>query len=367
MTEHGYKVGGRRMMLLCEGHFGSEYAKTATGLSIWCPDEVVAVIDRETAGQKVEDLIGFGEGIPIVRTLEEAVKLGGTQLVIGVANVGGVLVPGYREVIVRAIKLGCDVVSGLHEILSEDAELVSLAEKHGVKIYDVRLVPKVPVGMNRARTVGNRRVLAVGTDCATGKKCTALVLTREFAGRGLDAKFVATGQTGIMIEGDGLCIDRAIGDFASGVAEKLVLDNADRDWLFIEGQGSLDHPSYSGVTLSLLHGTAPQALVLCHIGEHTGRRHDDGSPLMSVAENIRLHETVSTPILPTKVVGLSLMTRGLSEADAKREIRKLEDETGLPATDPLRFGVRNLADALIEFFDRRPHGTPHRNPGDGRP
>ncbi|HUW59032.1 MAG TPA: DUF1611 domain-containing protein, partial [Planctomycetota bacterium] len=136
MTEHGYKVGGRRMMLLCEGHFNSDYAKTATGLIIWCPDEVVAVIDRETAGRDVEDLIGFGKGIPVVRTLDEAVKLGGNQLVIGVANVGGVLVPGYREVIVRAIELGCDVVSGLHDILSEDAELVSLAEKHGVKIYD---------------------------------------------------------------------------------------------------------------------------------------------------------------------------------------------------------------------------------------
>jgi len=352
MTEHGYKVGGRRMMLLCEGNFNSDYAKTATGLIIWCPDEVVAVIDSQTAGRNVEDLIGFGKGIPIVRTLKEAAKLGGSQLVVGVATVGGVLAPGYREVIVEAIRCGCDIVSGLHEILGEDAELASLAEKHGVRIYDLRLVPEVPVGMNRARTVKNRRVLAVGTDCATGKMCTALVLTREFNRRGLDAKFVATGQTGIMIEGDGLCVDRAIADFTSGVAEKLVLDNAHRDWLFIEGQGSLDHPGYSGVTLSLLHGTAPQALVLCHVGEHTGRRHDDGSPLLPVAENIRLHEMISRPILPAKVVGLSMTTYGLTDADAKKELQRLEAETGLPTTDPLRFGAEGLADALIAFFEK---------------
>ena len=278
MTGLEYQVGGRRMMVLCEGNLNAVYGKTATGLIIWCPDEVVALIDSQTAGRNVEDLIGFGEGIPIVPTLGEAVKLGGNQLVIGVATVGGVLVPGFREVIIEAIKLGCDVVSGLHEILSEDAELASLAEKHDVSIHDLRLVPEVPVGMNRARTVENRRVLSVGSDCVTGKMCTALALTREFKRRGLDAKFVATGQTGIMIEGDGLCIDRAISDFSSGIAEKLVLDNADRDWLFIEGQGSLDHPSYSGVTLSLLHGSVPQALVLCHVHSRSGRRHDEGSP-----------------------------------------------------------------------------------------
>ena len=353
MTMPRYQVGGRRMALLCEGFLNAEYAKTATGLLIWCPDEIVAVIDSEYAGQTVDAVHGFGKDIPIVSSVPEAVTLGADQLVIGVANVGGVLVPGYREKIIDAIQRGCDVVSGLHVPLGADPMLASLAAEHGVRIYDVREVPAVPVGMNRARTVKNRRILAVGTDCATGKMCTVLALTRAFRQRGLDAKFVATGQTGIMIEGDGLSIDRAVCDFASGIAEKLVLDNADRDWLFIEGQGSLDNASYSGVTLSLLHGSAPQALILCHLGDHIDRKHDDGSPLLSVAENIRMHEMMSRPILPTKVVGLALVTAGLDDGAAGDAVRQLEDEHGVPATDPLRFGVDNLADALIEFFNRR--------------
>jgi len=349
-----YKIGNRRMMLLCEGHFNPESAKTAAGLVLWCPGEVVAVVDSQTAGRDAGEVLGYGKGIPIVADVAEAARLGANQLVIGVATVGGVMVPGYRDKVLEAMRLGCDVVSGLHEILSEDPELAATAAEHRVTIHDLRLVPRVEVGWNRARTVANRRVLAVGSDCVVGKKCTALALTREFARRGLDAKFVATGQTGIMISGDGLCIDRAICDFASGIAEKLVMDNVEHDWLFIEGQGSIDSPSYSGVALSLLHGTAPQALVFCHITKASGRRHDDGTPLLSVEEGIRLNEMMTTPILPAKVVGVSLMTTGLDDAAARSEIDELEGRLGLPTTDPMRFGVAKLADALIRFFEENP-------------
>jgi len=351
MTQCDLNIGSRRMALLCDGHLDADFGKTATGLLIWCPEEVVAVIDVEHAGKTVDAVFGFGRDIPIVATVAEAFKLGARELVVGVATIGGVLVPAYRAKIAEAVRLGCDVISGLHEMLADDPELSSLAAEHHVAIRDVRRVPSTPVGMNRARTIANRRVLTVGTDCATGKMCTALALTREFTSRERDAKFVATGQTGIMIEGDGLAIDRAVCDFASGIAEKLVLDNADRDWLFIEGQGSIDSACYSGVTLSLLHGTAPQALVLCHVGDHHARSHDDGAPLLPVAENIRLYETISTPVLPAKVVGLSLMTNGLNASSAREAITRLEAEHGLPATDPLRFGVANLTDALIEFFE----------------
>ena len=358
MDRQRYQVGGRRMALLCEGFFNAEYAKTATGLLIWCPDEVVAVIDSEYAGRTVDQLHGFGKDIPIVPSVGEAVALGAEQLVIGVANVGGVLVPGYRERIIEAIRLDCDVVSGLHVRLADDPTLASLAEEHMVHIYDVREVPEVPVGMNRARTVDNRRVLAVGSDCAAGKKCTALALARAFNAAGHDAKFVATGQTGIMIEGDGIAIDHAVCDFASGVAETLVLDNTGRDWLFIEGQGSLDNASYSGPALSLLHGCAPQALVFCHLADHFNRKHDDGSPLMPVAESIRMHEMMTAPILPAKVVGLSIVTAGIDDGAARDALRKFEDEHGLPATDPLRFGVDNLVDALVTFFEERNDTSP---------
>ncbi|HUV38201.1 MAG TPA: DUF1611 domain-containing protein [Planctomycetota bacterium] len=353
MTDTAPPVGSRRMALLCDGYFNPDFGKTATGLLIGCPDEVVAVIDADHAGKTVDAVFGFGRGIPVVATVAEAVKLGARQLVVAVATIGGVLVPGYRPKVLEAMRLGCDVLSGLHEMLSEDAEFAREAAARGVSIHDVRRLPPVPVGMNRARTVSNRRVLAVGSDCASGKMCTALALAREFTRRGRDAKFVATGQTGILIEGDGLAIDRAVCDFASGVAEKLVLDNAHRHWLFIEGQGSLDHPCYSGVTLSLLHGSAPQALVFCHPGDHLARRHDDGSPLLPLGDSIRLHETIAKSVLPAKVVGLSVITAGLDEAAARGELAELEDRHGLPATDPLRFGVDNLADALIHFFEEK--------------
>ena len=341
-------------MLLCDGYFDTYSAKTATGLILWCPDEIVAVIDAGTAGKTVGDVLGCAGSIPIVRAVAEAVKLGGKELVIGVANIGGVMVPGYAEKLIEAMKLGCDVTAGLHDILAEDPELAAIAAENGVKISDVRLVPPVSVGWNRARAVANRRVLSVGSDCNVGKMCTALALTREFTSRGEDAKFVATGQTGILIEGDGLCIDRAISDFSSGIAEKLVMDNADRDWLFIEGQGSIDHPSYSGVTLSLIHGTAPQAFIFCHVASRDGRRHDDGTPLLPLAESIMLNEIMSKPILPAKVVGVTLKTNDLDEESARREIEKTEDELGLPVTDPIRYGVSKIADALIEFFTANP-------------
>lgn len=345
-----YTTDGRRLMLLCEGSFDLHNAKTATGLLRWCPDDVVAVIDRQTAGQNPADLLGFGDGVPIVSSLAEALALGGNQLVIGVANLGGYLIPGYRPIIIEALKAGCDIACGLHEILSDDPELAALADKHGATIYDLRLVPEVPCGTNRAKGAGNKRILTVGTDCNVGKMFATLSIVDEFERRGHDVAFAATGQTGIIISGHGYCIDRAISDFAAGIAERLVLDTADHEWVFIEGQGSIDHPSYSGVTLSLLHGSAPQALVLCHVHSRSGRRHDEGSPLLPLADACRLYETVSAPIYPAKVVGVSVVTRGLDDGEARAELRSIEDDLGMPATDPLRYGAENLADAVEAFY-----------------
>jgi len=351
MTYHQYSTAGRRMALLCEGKLGTEYAKTATGVLIWCPQDVVAVIDSTRAGQDLERIVGFGRGIPIVADMAGAVRRGANQLVIGVATLGGVLGPELRPLIAEAMRLGCDVVNGLHEMLSSDAELAALAARHGVRIFDLRAVPDdIPCSLNRAKQVPNKRILTVGADCAVGKMCTSLALVREFSRRGLDARFIPTGQTGIMIAGDGLCIDRAISDFAAGAAEKIVLDQARHEWLFIEGQGSIDHVSYSGVTLSLLHGSAPQALVLCALHSRSGRVHDDGSPLLPLKELVGLYETISCPVLPATVVGVSINTFGLAEADAREELRRVERDVGLPTTDPLRFGVENLTGALLSFF-----------------
>ena len=352
-----YTTAGRRLMLLCEGRLDMHNAKTATGLLKWCPEDVAAVIDSRTAGQDLDAMFGFGGGIPVVSTVPEAVALGASQLVVGVANLGGFLVPGYREQIIEAIRLGCDADGGLHEILSDDPELAALARQKGVTIWDLRLVPEVSCGMNQAPTVDNKRVLTVGSDCNVGKMFATLSLVDEFRRRGMDAQFAGTGQTGIMISGEGYCIDRAIGDFASGIAERLILDTADHEWVFVEGQGSIDHPSYSGVTLSLLHGTAPQALVLCHVHSRDGRRHDEGSPLLPLAECMRLYETISVPILPAKVVGVSVITRGLNEVQARAELEQIERDLGVPATDPLRFGVEKVADALVAFFEQHGAGS----------
>lgn len=347
-----YTTAGRRLMLLCEGSLDSNTAKTAVGLLAWCPQDVVAIVDSTQAGGDPEALIGFGRGVPIVASVGEAVALGANQVIVGVANPGGVLVPGFRERIIEALAAGCDVVSGLHEILSDDHELAALATEHHATIYDVRLVPDVPVGTNRARALPNRRVLTVGSDCNVGKMMTTLAMVRLLTERGEDARFIATGQTGIMISGAGYCIDRAISDFASGIAERMILDEADHRWLMVEGQGSIDHPSYSGVTLSLLHGTAPQALVLCHVASRAGRRHDEGSPLLPLPEYVRLYETIAEPIQPARVLGVSLNTRDLPEAEARDAVRRAEDATGLPATDPIRFGAEPLVDALQTHFLR---------------
>ena len=336
------------MMLLCEGNLDVHTAKTATGVLLYCPEEVVAVIDRETAGRTLTDVIDMDRDVPIVSTVAEGIALGGRQLVIGVANVGGTLLPRFRPHIAEALKQGIDVVSGLHQMLDEDEEFIGLAKASGARMVELRRVPAMPCGTNLARKLPNHRVLTVGSDCNVGKMCTSLELARQARERGMDAVFAATGQTGMLIAGSGYCIDRAICDFASGVAEKLVLERAEHDYVFIEGQGSLDHPSFSGVTLSLMHGSAPQSMIMCHASDRRDRRHEDGSVLMPLAELIALHEQMSRPILPGKVVGVSIFTHTLDEGAARDELARVSDQTGLPATDPVRFGAGVLLDAIVE-------------------
>lgn len=342
------KIAERHMMLLCEGSLDVYTSKTATGVLIYCPDDVVAVIDRDNAGRTLKDAIGLDRDVPIISTVTEGIALGGNQLIIGVANTGGTLLPNFRGHIVEALKAGVAVVSGLHEMLDEDEEFVALAEASGAMIHELRRVPEAPCGSNLASKLYNQRILTVGSDCNVGKMCTSLELTRQAQERGLDASFAATGQTGILIAGSGYCIDRAISDFTSGIVEKLMLERAGHDYVFIEGQGSLDHAAYSGVTLSLLHGSAPQAMIMCHAYDRLGRRHDDGNVLLPLVELIEMHEMMSRPILPSKVVGVSIFTRGLDEQAARDELARVSDQTGLPTTDPVRFGAGVLLDAILE-------------------
>src|SRR5215831_4535387 len=348
----------RNIVILAEGAFEWHYGKTATGVIRYGKDTVVAVIDSTRAGMDVPQALGgasFGHGIPVVHDINEALKFQPDSLLIGIAPMGGALPEAWRWQLLAAIDAGLDIISGLHFFISEDEELRTAAEKRGVTIWDVRRPP----AQNRVAQFiphhpGSHTILIVGSDCATGKMSTALELDREAASRGLSSAFVATGQTGIMISGNGLPVDRIISDFVAGMVEEMVLDFTNKhDWVFVEGQGALNHPGYSPVTLGLIHGSMPDAMIFCHKAGATAIEGYSYCPLPSLKRMIAINEdTVSwvRPERPSKVVGLSIMTFGLSEQEARDVLKQAEDETSLPATDVVRFGADVLMDALAKQF-----------------
>lgn len=342
-------VNKRRLIILAEGAFSILGSKTATCVVRYRPDEVVAVIDSTNAGRTASDVLGFGGGVPVVSTLEEALPYSPDALLIGIAPKGGKLPAAWRGFLKAAISHGLDVYSGMHTFLSDDPELVRMSSEKGVSLIDLRKVPDdLPVARCLAADVSAFVVLTVGTDCGTGKMTVSLEMALEARKRGLRAHFAATGQTGIYIAGGGIAVDRVIGDFIAGAAEKLVLDGAaGNDLVFVEGQGSLIHPGYSGVTLALMHGALPDALILCHqpsrkrIGEYE-------VVIPGLTETIRLHDCASRHVKPSPVIGIALNCFDLSEEETRSEILKAEKETGLPATDCVKFGAGKLVDAVVE-------------------
>ncbi len=347
----------RRIAILAEELFEWHYGKTATGVIRYGKDTVVAVIDSTKAGKDVAQALGadLGRGIPVVRDIREALSYRPDTLLIGIAPMGGALPDAWRWQLLTAIDAGLDIISGLHFFLSDDPELRAAAERKGVTIWDVRRPPdKNRVAQFLPHRQGSHTVLMVGSDCAVGKMTVALELDREAQRRGLNSGFVATGQTGIMISGNGLPVDRIISDFVAGMVEEMVLDFANQhDWVFVEGQGALNHPGYSPVTLGLIHGSMPDAMIFCHIAGATTIEGYTYCPLPPLNRMIAFNEdTVSwvRPDRPCKVAGIALMTHHLSEQQARDAVKQVEDETGLPATDAIRFGVSNLMDALIRHF-----------------
>ncbi len=337
--------------ILAEGTFeDSGHSKTAYGILRYAPQSVVAVIDSHHAGRDSAAVSGLGPGIPVVAGLDQALALGARRLVIGVAPAGGGLPPDWRPLLRMALERGLELVSGLHLMLAEDPELAAAAARGGGGIIDLRRVPEgLVVAECRAQTVAARVILTVGTDCNTGKMTTALELVRAARERGLRAAFSATGQTGIAIAGRGIAIDHVVSDFTAGAAERLVLEAAaegDPELIVVEGQGGLAQPVYSGVTLSLLHGSLPDGMVLCH------RQGQDLTeivdlPLPPLDEQVRLYEGAMRPVKPSRVLAISLNTRGLDEAAATRAVREAEALTGLPATDPVRWGAVSLLEAIL--------------------
>jgi uncharacterized NAD-dependent epimerase/dehydratase family protein len=337
-------VAERRVLILAEGrsddpHFG----KTARGVLRYRPDDVVAVLDSARAGEELE-------GFPIVANVAAALQFNPTVALVGVATQGGRFPPAWRDLLKDSIGAGLDVESGLHEFITEDAELTELALRRGVELRDLRKAPaglNVPTGANLEHAA--RTILTVGSDCAIGKMTVCLELDREARARGVRSEFVPTGQTGIAIAGWGISVDAVVADFIAGAAEQLVVEAVQRggELLFVEGQGSLLHPAYSGVTLGLMHGSAPHAYVLCHQSGETVVDGDERFPIPPLAELVALHENMSLLARPAKVEAIALNTRLLDEVAARRAISAAEDETSLPADDPVRFGAARLVDALV--------------------
>jgi len=338
-------MAGRRILILGEGFsHDPHYGKTMRGIIRYGPDQVVAILDSRRAGED-------HDGIPIVGTVEDALPYEPTVAVVGVATQGGRFPPAWRDLLTAAIAAGLDVESGLHEFVSDDPELTDLARTHGVELRDLRKPPdglSVPTGANLE--VDATIVLTVGSDCAIGKKTVAVELDREARNRGLDSVFVPTGQTGIAIAGWGIAVDAVVSDFLAGAAERLVVEGARRGGklLFVEGQGSLVHPLYSGVTLGLVHGSVPHAFVLCHAAGATEIEGSPGHPIPPLTELIELHERISLPARKATVVCIAVNTAAIaSDEDARAAIQEIGQETGLPADDPVRFGAHHLLDALL--------------------
>jgi uncharacterized NAD-dependent epimerase/dehydratase family protein len=312
-------------------------AKVAIGIRDWRPENAVGQIS----------LPGCGADLGLTElTLQEGLDAGAKTLVIGVANRGGVISDKWKALLVKALEMGYDIASGLHNLLRDEAELVAAGQMHGRTLHDVR-IPTVayPIATGQKRT--GKRCLAVGTDCSVGKMYTAMAMDNEMQQRGMKSTFRATGQTGILITGQGVPLDAVIADFMAGAVEYLTPDNDDDHWDLIEGQGSLFHASYSGVTLALIHGGQPDALILCHEPTRTEMRGLKGYSLPTLqALNDLALQMAHMVNAGAKVVGISVNTQHLSEEEAVAYLAKTEEEMGLPAVDPYRHGAGRLVDAL---------------------
>jgi len=313
-------------------------AKTAAGVAMWRPDWCV--------GQLRLDGCGADLGLPDM-TLEEAAAGGARTLIVGVANRGGVISDDWMAVLHRALELGFDIASGLHTRLSAIPEIADAAERLDRRLFDVRHPTRQFNVANGVKRRG-RRLLTVGTDCSVGKMFASLAIEREMKARGMKADFRATGQTGIFIAGDGVSVDAVVADFISGAAEWLSPDNDDDHWDVVEGQGSLFHASYAGVSLGLLHGSQPDALVLCH---EPGRPHMRGLPQVAppgLAECIEANLAAARLTNPAvRFVGMSFNTSKLDAVEAARVCRAAEDEVGLPCVDAWRDGAGRIVDTLV--------------------
>ncbi|MDA4844549.1 N-acetyltransferase DgcN [Hoeflea poritis] len=312
-------------------------AKVAQGIKDWRPELAVGQLrlDGCNADMGLADM-----------TIEEAVAKGAKTLVIGVANRGGVISGNWLDVLKAALRHGLDLASGLHNHLNDEPELVAIAQREGRALHDVR-IPSVAYPIANGKKRSGKRLLAVGSDCSCGKMYTALCMEREMRNRGMKATFRATGQTGILVTGSGVPLDAVVADFMAGAVEYLTPDNDADHWDLIEGQGSIFHPSYSGVSLALIHGGQPDALILC---DEPNRPHMRGLPHYKAQSLELLRDTallLARIVNPDcRVTGIALNTSAMDEVEAAEYAEKIEERMGIATVDPFRHGAARLVDAL---------------------
>ncbi|MDP6794267.1 MAG: DUF1611 domain-containing protein [Verrucomicrobiota bacterium] len=338
---------GRKILILTEGLSSPHAAKTACGVIRYRRDEVVGVLDTTVPPQPAQALLEVGGDLPVVNSLDALPEA--NMLLIGIAPSGGSLPAPMRALVLGAIQRGMDVESGLHEFLNDDAELATAAAASGSTLRDLRRNHERDVAKRQGLSADCLRIHTVGHDCSVGKMVVSVEVARGLAKRGVDAKFIATGQTGMMIEGDGCPVDAVVVDFVSGAVEKQILAHQHNDVLVIEGQGSITHPCYSAVTLGLLHGCLPDGLIYCY---EMGRKMAKGAAtvaLPTINSQRELYLAMANAAHPCRFIGVAINSRTVDEAAYLAERDRIQTEWNLPACDVFRENAVPLVNAAIKM------------------
>lgn len=337
----------RRIVLLTDGYTSPFLAKTAINLLRYRTADIAALIDRGHAGKTSGELLGVGDRVPVISGLSQIQDA--DAVYVGIAPPGGKLPREWRETILAALARGMDVVSGLHEFLNDDPEYVAAANQSGCSLVDVRRNRFKETATGQPFRKGCVRIHAVGNDCSIGKMVAMMELAEALKAQGEDAKFLATGQTGIMISGEGIPVDCIVSDFVNGAAEMLVRESQQHEFLLVEGQGSISHPAFSAVTLGLLHGSAPQGLVYCYEAGRKQVKGLDNVDIPPMLEQLHACEVMANLRHPCRTIAVVINTRTLNDQQAKEEIDRAEQEFGLPACDVYRTGTEKLVAAALRL------------------
>ncbi len=334
----------RKILILTEGLSSPHSAKTACSIIRYRRDEVVGVLDTTVPTQSAQQLLEVGGDLPVVNSLEALPEA--NELLIGIAPTGGSLPAPMRTLILGAIQRGMNVVSGLHEFLNDDPEFAAAAQTSGSTLHDLRHNKERDVAKRQGISASCLRIHTVGHDCSVGKMVVSIEVARGLVNQGVDAKFIATGQTGMMVEGDGCPVDAVVADFVSGAVEKQILKNQHREVLVIEGQGSLTHPCYSAVTLGLLHGCLPDGLIYCYEMGRTMAKGANHIPLPTIESQRELYLSMANTAHPCRFIGVAINSRKVDESAYRAEQKRIESEWCLPACDVFREDAGPLVDAL---------------------